>query len=377
MVGDEILTVVAEDLDDRWSTGKAGLSRFVHSDPIGKPLMCVQDATNKLANLTMDTIEHSIPSTFVNDEVLNLQDYEDIRARPGDLTPVTMDPAQNLSNAFHTPERSTMSKDVSMFSQYLERMSQFLVGSFPSIYGGDAKSRTAAEYSQSRQMALQRLSITWTYYNFFWADMLYKASRQFVKEMKEDEKFTTKEDGTFVTQWIRRGELRGKIGNIEPEGADSFPVSIPQKKAFLLEILNLNNEALNEAVFMPGNRGLVANILGFPEFKLPGYDQRLKQLNEIQSLKTGALVEPIPFVDDHQLHIEVCREWCTSVEGVTSQKTAPDIYQAVVNHLMMHKQAEVQESIEMMQQQAMIAGGMPPEQGGQPPQEQQQEGAPQ
>ncbi|MFI5420768.1 MAG: hypothetical protein ACHQ1H_07340, partial [Nitrososphaerales archaeon] len=41
-----------EDLDKHWEIGQAGLSQYIHSDPLGQPLISIQELQNVLVNLT-------------------------------------------------------------------------------------------------------------------------------------------------------------------------------------------------------------------------------------------------------------------------------------------------------------------------------------
>src|ERR1041385_9357369 len=81
---------------------------------------------------------------------------------------------QTLGNSFYEGGRATLSREVAPFGQQVDKDSQFVVGSFPSLYGGpgEGKSRTLGEYQQSRTMALQRLSLAWSFFPINWANML-------------------------------------------------------------------------------------------------------------------------------------------------------------------------------------------------------------
>lgn len=363
-VGDTILEIRGEELDKHWRFGKAGLSRFIHSDPVGLPLVELQEMTNTLVNLTQETIEHGIPTTFADGEVLDLGAYGSQTQRPGTITTVKAKMGQRLSDAFFEGTRATISREVGVTNAYYEKMGQFVVGSFPSIYGGDSKSKTASEYSQSRQMALQRLSITYKMFSHWWANMIECCVNLFVEGMVTDEQFTDRKDGNYVSVWIRQAELVGKVGGVEPEADDSFPVSTAAKQALLMKLIELNNEALNAAIFDESNRRLVGDALGFPDFNIPGEDQRIKQAREIEAMLKGEMADPEFDVDDHPAHIAQCKNWAVSTVGLETKRINPQAYQLVINHLIMHTQ--------MDQQKQMMDASM-----GQPPagpnQEQQQD----
>jgi hypothetical protein len=336
-----------EDLDDHWCIGKATLSRFVIGDAIGQPIVPLNEMKNQLATLTMDTIDHSVPTTFADPRVVNFRAYRDSEAAPGMLAPAKPRPPNyNLRDSFFTEPRAVLPKEMTLVNSAIERDAQFTLGSFPSIYGGPAegKTRTLGEYATSKQMALQRLSIIYKMVSFWWAKAVYLTARMFAKAMVEDERFTKYSGTSYVNVWIRKGDLTGKIGEVEPESSDSFPVSLTQIRDILLELITLNNEYVNAALYHPENAKLIAQSLAMPEFKIPGELQRSKQAIEINDLLQSEADEmgfpsivPDPDVDDHVIHIEVLRTFLVDLPGMEAKKSNPKGYQNCIAHLRLHK----------------------------------------
>ena len=357
-----------EDMDKYWTIGLSGLSQNIHTDPLGQPLIPVQELKNVLVNLTIETIEQGIPSTFVDPEVLDFKAYGAQEARPGTTFPAQPRPGQQLGQSFYETSRATLSKEVPEFDAQLEKTGQFVVGSFPSIFGGELSgSRTASEYSMSRQMALQRLSIAWGFVVDWWAIMIEKCVRLFIDNMAEDERFTQKVDENYINVWIRKSELRGEVGQVEPEGADTFPTSMAQKQSLLIKILEMKDQFLMAAVFDPSNRSILADLLGFPEFNIPGEDQRIKQATEIQVMSKGQPVEVDPTIDDHDIHVAVLKHYMVSQVGIDIKTTQPQVYQLLAQHLQGHTQIQTQIAQNKMQQDMLMQHG-PPQQPGAPPQ---------
>src|SRR6266478_5490000 len=238
----------SESLDERWEIGQAGLSTFIHSDPFMRPLVQIQEMRNDLMNLIIETIRHGISSDFADPSVLDFDSYGRYEAVPGYIYQTKpARPGEPIGNAFYSTSRSTLSQEVGMFLQRLDSDAQFCLGSFPSIYGGPAegKTRTFSEYAASRQMALQRLSITWNLVTDWWVRTMSGCVDLFVdiiKDLGEDERFVQYENNNYVNIWIRQSDLKGKTGGVEPEGSETFPVSLAQKKDLIMKFIELNNE---------------------------------------------------------------------------------------------------------------------------------------
>lgn len=365
-VGRVFATAHPAKMDDEWRFCKGGLSTFIHSDPIGKPLAPIQELTNLHMNLTEESIEHSIPMTFANPDVVDFELLGEVESRAGTIFPAKAKAGEQLSSAFFETSRGTISRESSTFAAILEKQGQFVVGSMPSVFGGqlEGSSRTASEYAQSRQMALQRLSISWIFFSQFWCEAIALSVTTFIKNMIEDIRYTNFKDGNYVNVYIRQSELSGKVGEIAPESAEAFPITSAQKQALLMKLIEMNNEFLNAAMFDPTNRSVVASALSFPEFNIPGEDQRVKQGREIQAIIQQEPIMVEPDIDDHEIHMEVLKGFMVSVEGLDLKRTNPPAYQGLMQHYMMHKQAQMQAQMQEM----MNAGGV-----GQPGQNQQQQ----
>jgi hypothetical protein len=332
-----------EDMDRYWTVAKGGLSTYIHSDAIGQPLISIQELRNVLVNITAETIEQGIGSGFADSSVLNFDVYSKHEARPGMMYPVRPKAGQSLSDAFYEFGRATLSKEVGEFFNQLDKDAQFTVGSFPSIYGGPAegKSRTLGEYQQSRQQALQRLQITWALFCIYWAKLLEKSVHLFVENMIDDERFSTPDPANkdnYVNVWIRRASLTGHVGEVEPEGADNFPMSNQQKQGLFFKLLELNNQFVNTALFDPENRRQVADLTGFTELKIPGEDQRIKQCMEIDAMLQGRPIEVDPLIDDHDVHIFTLKAYLVSSTGSELKETQPPTYAMILGHLQQHQE---------------------------------------
>lgn len=358
---------VEEELDKRWKIGQAGLSTLIHSDPTCKPLMPIQKMRNTLANLTIETIEHGISSTFADPRVLNFDEYGKFEAVPGYVyETLPGKPNGKISEGFYETAKATLSGEVPVFKKQLDEDAQFALGSFPSIYGGPSQKdrATLGEYNASRQIALQRLQISWCFFVDWFKNTMESATRLYTEVVVEDEKFVKSKDNTYINVWIRKSEMNGKVGGCESEADSTFPVSLGQKKSFIMELMEMNSPFINAALTLPENADEIQKIFAMTELKLPGADQRMKQVIENKLLMKA---EPIsdgipsiqidPDIDDDPIHIMACKDLLVSTEGMDLKETNPAAYMNVVFHMKLHMM-NVQMKTAMQNQ---TPPGVPPE----------------
>ena len=358
-VNDNFADVYNSALDDYWTLTKNPTSDYVHYDPLGMLLTSVQEISNDIISLTLQTMEHGIPQTFVNPRVLNPEQYRKSEARPGDLIFTNPSSGANIADNFATIKTASLSPEVQPFQDKIFEAGQFVSGALPSIYGGAStgSGRTAAQYSMQRAQALQRLQTPWKMFTFWWKEIFGKAIPMFLKEMKDDEKFTTKDKNTnnFVNVFIRKSETLGKIGSVELEASDQLPITYAQKQDLIQKLLQSGNPQLMQAVMSPQNLPILKQIIGLDEFIVQGEDDRQKQYEEIQLLIQGepqddgtgnqvSTILPEPYVDNHFVEADICRQFLVSDAGRLLKTENPQGYQNVLMHMQMHLQMEAMAS---------------------------------
>lgn len=347
-----VAEIAADRLDEHWTISEQPLSEVLQAEPIGSPMVPLQDITNELVNLTLETIEFGIPETFADPRTLDFESYPRQEARPGQISEATAPGGQGLSAGFHEIKAATLSREVEPFAERITTSAQFVMGSYPSVYGGAGESRggTAKEYEMSRASALQRLSSTWIIVQEWWGKVLAKAVRSYVKNMKEDTKFVQAKGSTFLNVWIRKSELSGDV-EMEPEISEAFPVSWTQKRDIFLELIRMGNKSpdVQQVVRHPENASLIATVVGVPELYIPGDDDRNKQLYEIAQMITAqpqqvpgpagfiSSVPVTPEVDNHAIEAEICKSWMKSEVGLDAKVNNPAGYANVLAHLKEHQ----------------------------------------
>ncbi len=345
-------------------------------------LVSTQDLTNDIVSLGQQTLEHGIPQTFADQNVLDFQEYGQMETTPGAIYPAKARAGKTLGEGFHEVRTAVFPAELLPWFQQIQALGQLAVGAQPSLFGGDIQgSKTASEYSMSRAQALQRLQTSWKMFTAWRRDIMGKSILIYIKNVKDDEKIVQKDDNNnFINVFIRKSELEGKIGQIELEANENLPITWSQKKDMVLQMMEANNPQIWQMMSTPENLPLIYDTIGIPDFSVPGEDSRNKQYDEIKVLTTQeplfeepdpeevALasmaqeeppqgeelpsIEPEEF-DVHAVELEIVIKWLNSPAGQLAKVENPPGYRNVVLHGRMHKAFMMME----MQEQMMMQGG--------------------
>lgn len=351
LVNDEFGDAYNERLDDAWTLTYNPLSDYLHHDPLGLLLVSIQEITNDIISLTLQTMEHGIGQTFADPGVLNFDAYRQMESVPGGIYEAIPKSGKSLGEAFHEVKTANLSPEVMPFAQNIQSLAQLVSGALPSLFGGQLEgSETASQYSMSRSQALQRLQNVWKIFTIWWKQIFGKAIPAFIQEVKEDEKDVQQDkDGNFINTFIRKAELEGKIGKIELEAAENLPLTWSQKKDAIMQLLQAGNPEILSIIGSPENLPIIREAIGLDDFFVPGEDDRDKQYDEIKLLlgsepiPTGDPMNPeMPSVDidpmfeNHAIEFEIVRKWAVSEAGRQAKLDNEPGYRNVLLHGKLH-----------------------------------------
>jgi len=352
LINDQFADAENESLDDCWTLTHNPLSDYLHHDPMGLLLTSIQEITNDIISLTLQTIEHGISQTFADPNVLNFDQYRQVEATPGMIFPAKPASGKSLGEAFYELKTANLSGEILPFMMKIEEAGQLVSGALPSLFGGAQpnSSKTAAQYSMSRAQAMQRLQIPWKMLTVWWKQIFGKVIPAYIKCVVEDEKFVKKSKaGNFVNVFVRKAELQGKIGNIELEASEQLPITWAQQKDIIMQMLQASNPMVMQALTSPENLPYITEAIGLRQFVIPGEDDRTKQYEEIQLLVESQPIEdpsgmePMvpsvdiePMIDNNQIHSDICRGWLVSEAGRLAKMENPAGYQNVMLHMQRH-----------------------------------------
>lgn len=369
IINDILVDVYEEAIDEYWVIEKSKTSDYLHDEPMMNCLIPLQDMTNDLVDLIMETIRQGISETFVDQEVVDLKEYSKKDNAPGSMTAATPRMGMGMDSAFYQTKGATLSAGIEYFQDYLTKSAQFVMGSFPSIYGGSISgAHTASEYAQSRNQALQRLSIKWKTLITWWGKVISNAVACYIKYLKESQReettYTKAVGDSYINITVRLSELMGEIGRVKAESSEDFPSSWSQRRQDFMELLTSNNEAILSSIFTPNNIEVVYQLLGLSDLQIPGEEDRNKQLFEITQLIKG---EPIPTpagfvpsiapefdIDDNEIHLQICKEWLLGPEGLDAKGSNPNGYNNVFAHYKQHLMDFMMKERQKMMEQAAL-----------------------
>jgi hypothetical protein len=360
------------------------MSDFILHDPLGLLLVSIQELTNDLISLTVQTIEHGIPQTFADPGVLNFDAYRQMESVPGGIYEAIPKSGKSVSEAFHEVKTATLSGEVLPFADKLQSLGQLASGAMPTIFGGSLAGggETASEYSMSRAQSLQRLQNNWKMLIVWWKNIFGKAIPMYIKEMKEDERDVQRgTDGNFINIFIRKSEIEGKIGKVELEANENLPITWNQRKDVVMKLLEAGNPDILAMLGAPENLPIIREAIGLDDFYVPGEDDRERQFEEIKQLLNSepilspAIVNPMtgmmgqeqempsieidPDYDDHEIQFEICRKWVLSEEAQIAKTDNPNGYRNVLLHGKAHLEVLQQNALAEQQAQQMASGSMP------------------
>jgi hypothetical protein len=350
LVNDEFGSAESESLDDYWTISVNPHEDYLVHDPAGIPLVNVQEMTNDLISLVLQTIEHGIGQTFADPGVLNFKAYRDTETTPGGVYEATPKTGKTVSDGFYQLKTATLSAEVLPFFDVIQSLGQMASGALPSLFGGALDgSKTASEYSMSQASARQRIQNIYKLFTHWWKEVKGKAIPIYINNLKVDENDVQKlPDGSFINLFIRISELEGKIGKIELEAADNLPLTWTQVRENAMKMIEAQNPMFLQWMSAPENIPIVRDVLGFNDFYIPGEDDRSKQNDEIQQLlesepimdpETGQFMPSVEIdvtYDKHDIQFEIVRQWVTSEAGRLAKIENQPGYENVLLHGQMH-----------------------------------------
>lgn len=375
-----------ESMDDHWRVCHALPGRGQIREPIGGSLVQIQEIVNDLTNIIRDTIEYTMPITFVDTEMVDLRKLARSNAMAGAMYPVNRRGDNAVSAGFYQTAPGQMPNYATTFLDNLRTsMAQFATGAFPAAYGGGTPgNNTAQGISIERNAALGRISLYLSAIKEHYADWGPLVVKDFKGNALMPITLTQASIGGGFTQDVVKPE-DFEFGNIQliAEVDEDYPTTWPQQQALLLQLMQ---QPLGQGMLgLLKNMTAVKHTLG-TTLDVPGEAAYARQWKLIDQLLTAApepgppqpvmdpmtgqpvldpmtgqpqmqpgqpqsSIQPNP-LDDNAPMFQACVDFWLSDRGLQAEQSNPEGFQ----NFMLHALAR----------QAAMSGGAPPMPGAPP-----------
>lgn len=338
----------AQSMDDNVVSTHAMPGRGQHRPGVGTSLISVQDRTNTLANISIETYEYGIPITYRAADTFNSDADDDQRAAPGLEVEIALQPGENIQGRIMQVRADSVSPDMQKhMMDLMGPVADELTGTYPALSGAaEGSPDTLGQQAMQRDQAMGRMGIFYVNLKQAHADLMTLSCRDFEAHTDGEVKIPVfGPSGDFESESVDVTALEGEA-EAYPEGDENFPELWNQQRATFMQVMDTpyGQQLMQE----PGNAELGIKLIGIPNMKVPKIDAWHKQLREIAELVKmpdgdemlqgiAPLVEVDPEMDDNPTEYACCLWWVNSDVGQRTKRDYPVGWQAVKEHGLKHK----------------------------------------
>jgi hypothetical protein len=338
MVNQDLVDLEADKIEDHWTYCKPDVSQTLYADPICQDFISIQDLTNDMHNLSVETFERSIPWFLFDPTILDPEQMRKHAQMPGEGVPAKAGVGKQLSDSIWKAPVADVNPQVFNWSDSLRSTGREITGILPAIFGGDGGTQTAREAELRRNQALMQLGVTWAEMRAFWA-------RAFEIGIKLKATYgAAQEQGAHQNPTERLATLAELAeGGWHMEAEEAMPMTWGQRRDFFMLLLDKGPAAWNMfGLAHPNNLPQVQQVLGMDGWTIPFLNARdkvydtigqLVQGAPIQNPATGQIEPSIPvdiWEDDHTYSAQVVKEWAQSEPGRATREANPEGYSNVI-----------------------------------------------
>lgn len=295
MVGNTVVEARNESMDDHWTLVHGRPGHGMHRPSLGYPLVAPQEKLNDCMDLVHQSFMHLIPRIWVAPSI-DVAGVEKTQRAPGQYlkAPKAVEGKSIADNFFAEPQLQLAEGLLVYIEKLFGEFSQFLVGAFPALFGGDTKTNdTASGIASQRDQALGRIGLTWRSIKGGYARMLKQAVMGVGAYQRG--KFNGEiSAGQGKTEYLEidPNDLKGNV-KCFADTDENFPESWVAQRAVwtALRAEATKNPVIAKIISLPKNQLIMKDKTGTPELVIPEAAAEEKQLNEIKLLLSA---EPLP-----------------------------------------------------------------------------------
>jgi len=347
---------------------------------VGDPMMDPQRVTNELLGLIEETFRYVVPTTLVDDNLIDVDAIQEQQAAPGSFIPVEKSPNTPIGECVHETSAAQVPPEMmGMIEQLIGPLADHLSSTPPVLAGASMEDQnTARGYAMARDQALGVIGLTWQPYCEFYAQVMGQAVKIAgqSREAKPLTALVAAETGRSTESvTLDVGDLKGDFVCM-PETDANFPEGYTARSNKIMMLLN--NAAASPAVakllMQPDNQALLLDAIGVEGLVDESVVGRNNQLAEIEEMEHASPVpnpeyaqweqavalaqqtqqapQPAPppppkffssvpidvDFDDHESHFAECVRWINSAAGQEARKNSQNWFADVKQHALAHRQ---------------------------------------
>jgi hypothetical protein len=385
-----------ESMDEHWTLCQAVPVEGQAAIGIGWSAIAPQKIYNDMVNIERDVAEFTLPPTFVDPQVIDVEKWQRSRVQAGGMYNAKAPTGGKLQDGFFSPSVGQLSAQaIGLREEMGGEIMQHLTGVLPASYGGDVGSNdTAHGIAIERDQAMGQIGLWWGRMKEEHTRRAPLIVKAFMKRLDPVRVTSETDGGRFKDVMVDPNDLKVGAFRMKAEAAEDYPTTWPQRAAALTRVLE---SPAGQAVLMdPKNYSEIKRTLGVNDIEFPGEAGWKMQANEVETMAQGqgpqrpmpGMPPPVgpdgmplppqstvpvnPLLDDHQAHLAYIKSWWQSDAREELQKTNPAAVMDVELHAAAHDAVLQQQAAmaAMMQAGPQPGQGKPAAGGGPPPQKQ-------
>ncbi len=354
LVQNEIVALEHEDLCDVWAMCKPETSEYIFADPICDDYMGIQDLTNDMYNITIETLERAIPFLIADPTVLDMQQFRKHAGLPAEVIPAKAGIGGRLDQSIVKAPTADLDPNIMKWPGMIQGVGREIVGIIPAIFGGEGPSPTARQAELQRNQALQQLNTVWNEMRDCWAQVYTNGVRLLAKYAMPDGSNL----GGFSDDVADYEDLAQ--GGYHFSCEEAMPMTWGQQRDLIMFLLQQSPQAQQAfGLTNPLNIPDLQEVLGLPSWRVQNLEARNKVMRTIQQLLKGQPVPQPPmapggvagpasdlpsipidqFEDDHMFSAQVVKEWAQLEKTAEIRAQNPLGYRNVIAWGMAHLNA--------------------------------------
>ena len=334
-----VLDAVPESYADHVTLARAMDGDGMYTPSLGQNGVPVQESTNTSFNMQIEAQEYaSFPPILVDRATIDPKALEDTQVKAGLYKFIVVPPGKTMDGCMKQIVIKESSVAVNMLIDNAPKWMELLVGTSPALAGGQmTNTRSAQQYSLSKNQALQQLATPYEATKVFFAKIDEILVHEFLSH-RTDEEFQE-----IVSEKVNPKQVavmlaprQGRVYS-HSEQSESIPQTWAQQQTAIQQLLQSQSPQIQEWLADPNNLSVVRDKMALPGLTIPGAKMQEKVKSLIPQLLAASPTteqgpnpedpdgppvdmpsSSIPFdplFDDPRIILRVVSEWSAEPNG--------------------------------------------------------------